>query len=134
MIGAVKSFFANYVNFKGRSRRRDYWLAMLGLAIVEVILYVILMASIVSAAASETQEPGPMFMVSMILLLVFTLAIIVPSLAIVIRRLHDIGKSGVWFFISFIPVIGSIMIFIFMLMDSQPGTNQWGPNPKGIES
>jgi uncharacterized membrane protein YhaH (DUF805 family) len=59
------------------------------------------------------------------------LAVLVPSLAVMIRRLHDIGKSGWWFFISFIPLIGSIWLLVLLVTDSQPGENQYGPNPKG---
>lgn len=62
----------------------------------------------------------------------FGLAIIVPTLALWMRRLHDTGKSGWWLLISLVPAVGSIVLLIFALLDSQPGDNQYGPNPKGL--
>jgi uncharacterized membrane protein YhaH (DUF805 family) len=64
--------------------------------------------------------------------LLYGLAVLIPSLALVIRRLHDIGKSGWWFFIGAIPLIGGFWLLLLMLTDSQPGDNQYGPNPKMI--
>ena len=63
--------------------------------------------------------------------MIVVLGLIVPSLAVSIRRLHDIGKSGWFILISLVPVIGGIILIIFSLMDSQPGSNAYGPNPKG---
>ncbi len=63
---------------------------------------------------------------------VYGLAILVPALALLLRRLHDIGKSGWWIFINFVPFVGPILFFIFLIRDSQPGPNKYGPNPKGI--
>lgn len=60
----------------------------------------------------------------------YSLAMLVPSLAVAVRRLHDVGKSGWWIFINLVPLIGSIWFLILMLQDSQPGENQYGPNPK----
>ncbi len=61
----------------------------------------------------------------------YNLAIFLPSIAIGIRRLHDIGKTGWWLLISFIPCIGTIVLLVFACTDSQPGENLYGPNPKG---
>lgn len=63
---------------------------------------------------------------------VFGLAIFVPALAVLFRRLHDIGKSGWWLFIIFVPFVGPILFLIFLIRDSQAGPNKYGPNPKGI--
>lgn len=60
----------------------------------------------------------------------YSLAILLPTWAVTVRRLHDVGKSGWWIFISLIPLIGGIWLFILTLTDSQPGDNQYGPNPK----
>jgi uncharacterized membrane protein YhaH (DUF805 family) len=57
--------------------------------------------------------------------------VLVPSIAVTVRRLHDTGRSGWWILISLVPVIGWIVLLVFMLTDSQPGSNQYGPNPKG---
>lgn len=135
MISAMKLFFKNYVNFSGRSRRSEYWWPVLGCGIVNFILYIVCLGSMTAGLLSENEVSagvGGALIISFILILIFNLAIIVPSLSVMIRRLHDIGKSGAWFFIAFIPLIGSIVLLVFMCMDSQPGQNQWGPNPKGM--
>lgn len=136
MFSAIKLFFKNYVNFSGRSRRSEYWWPMLGFGIINMILYAILMGSMVSALVSENGDAAAgsagVLMIVMVLALILNLAILVPTLSVMIRRLHDIGKSGVWFFISFVPLVGSIVMLVFLCTDSQPGSNQWGPNPKGL--
>lgn len=67
------------------------------------------------------------------LLFAYSLVIMVPGLAVTIRRLHDIGKSGWWYFIAFVPLVGGIVLFIFTLLDSEPYANQWGLDPKAAE-
>ncbi|MEP1500313.1 DUF805 domain-containing protein, partial [Nonlabens ulvanivorans] len=67
-----------------------------------------------------------------ILFLLYTLATIIPSLAVIVRRLHDTGRSGWFYFISMIPLVGTVILLIWLIEDSKHGANQWGPNPKGI--
>jgi uncharacterized membrane protein YhaH (DUF805 family) len=62
--------------------------------------------------------------------MLYSLAIIIPDTAVVVRRLHDVGKSGWWYLIALIPLVGMIWLLVLLLMDSQPGTNQYGANPK----
>jgi uncharacterized membrane protein YhaH (DUF805 family) len=66
-----------------------------------------------------------------LLLGLFSLAIFIPNLAVIVRRLHDQDKSGWWFFISFVPIIGGIWLLILYLTDGTPGPNRFGPDPKG---
>ena len=106
-VEAVKLFFTRYTDFKGRSRRSEYWWASLATTIISGVL-----SSVIPNFAW-----------------IWTLVILVPSVAICLRRLHDIGKSGWWYLINLIPVIGQIIFLIFMLKDSA-ADNQWGPNPK----
>lgn len=77
--------------------------------------------------------PESAMMIGLGLLGILVLGIIIPSLAVIVRRLHDTGKSGWWYLISFIP-FGSIVLLIFFCLDSEPGTNKWGPNPKMLNS
>ena len=65
---------------------------------------------------------------------IYALATLVPSLAVGVRRLHDTNRSGWWVLIGFIPVIGSIILIFFLAADSQPGDNQYGPNPKSLDA
>jgi uncharacterized membrane protein YhaH (DUF805 family) len=62
---------------------------------------------------------------------IYSLSIIIPSIAVGIRRLHDTDRTGWWCLIGFVPLIGAIVLLIFFLLDSTPGTNRFGPNPKG---
>jgi uncharacterized membrane protein YhaH (DUF805 family) len=66
-------------------------------------------------------------------MMAYCLALFVPSLSVTVRRLHDIGKSGWWYFIAFLPLIGGIILFVFTLLDSEPYANQWGLDPKASE-
>lgn len=73
---------------------------------------------------------GGLFGISGVLSGVYGLAVLIPGIAVSIRRLHDTNRSGWWLLISLVPVIGTIVLIIFMVQDSQPDTNQYGPNPK----
>jgi len=65
-----------------------------------------------------------------VLSLIYSLAVLLPGIGVYIRRLHDTGRSGWWLFIGLIPLIGAIILLVFMVSDSQPETNQYGPSPK----
>ena len=67
-----------------------------------------------------------------LLIFVYAVAVFVPSLAMSVRRLHDTGRSGWFLLLNLIPYIGGIIVFVFSVLDSQPGANQYGPNPKGL--
>lgn len=110
---AVKSCFSQYAGFNGRARRSEYWFWYLFSAIV---------GSVVSIIAKNTSD-----LVSLV-----PLVILVPSLAVEFRRLHDTGRSGAFVLLNFIPLIGQIILIIFCVQDSQPGENKYGPNPKGM--
>ena len=116
MVDALKLYIQNYTNFNGRSTRSEYWYAALGIYVVDLVLLLL----------------GKVLVIFTILASLLSLATIVPSLAICIRRLHDIGKSGWWYLLGFVPIVGWIILIIWFIRDSQPGDNQWGPNPKGI--
>lgn len=126
----MDSYFApwrKYASFGGRARRKEFWTFSLVNAAILVVIAII--AGILGAAAGtggSGSPPTPL----MILFVLFYLAVLIPSLAVQVRRLHDIGKSGWWWFINFVPFIGGIWLLILFLLDSQPGSNQWGPNPK----
>ncbi|MFJ9119616.1 DUF805 domain-containing protein [Streptomyces sp. NPDC102394] len=105
-----------YAEFSGRSRRNEYWMFALFVGIIDVILAVIPIASKTPALFA--------------LLGIFYLAILVPSLAVGVRRMHDTGRSGWWLLIGAVPFIGGIWLLVLTCLDSQPGPNQYGPNPK----
>lgn len=104
-----------YADFSGRARRTEYWMFALFNFIFSFVLGFVL--AIIGLG---------------FLSYIYSIAILIPSLAVCIRRLHDIGKSGWWYLIGFVPVVGIIVLLIWFCTDSQPGNNEWGPNPKGI--
>jgi len=109
-----------YVTFSGRARRKEYWMFVLFNLIFAIVAMVL---DNVLGLANEQTGYG-------IIYTLYTLGVLLPSLAVGVRRLHDIGKSGWWLFISLIPLIGAIWLLVLMATDSQPGDNQYGPNPK----
>lgn len=114
----------NYANFEGRARRQEYWMFYLFNMIFTFLLYIPLIA----AAAMESDA---LMLTGGILLMLYILAIIIPSIAVSVRRLHDQDKSGSWYFVTFIPFIGGIWLLILMVTEGTHGPNQYGPDPKG---
>lgn len=111
-----------YADFKGRSRRKEYWMFQLGIFLAYIVAAVFI--AIVGAVLGETASG----IVTLPLFLVI-LGIIVPALAVTVRRLHDQDKSGWWILINIIP-FGGIVLLVFMCLEGTNGTNQYGPDPK----
>lgn len=108
-----------YSDFKGRARRKEYWM---------FTLFYLIFAIVVMALEFAMGMGGEMG-VGM-LYLIFMLGHLVPSLAVSVRRLHDVGKSGWMILIALIPVIGWIWLLVLALTDSKPGDNEYGARPK----
>lgn len=111
---AIEHVFTNYANFNGRARRSEYWYFMLFYCLV-VLCFVPL-----------TILPGLAFLEA-----AFMLGMAIPSVAVCWRRLHDTGRSGAWWLLVWLPIVGAVMLVIWLAQDSQPGPNTYGPNPKG---
>jgi uncharacterized membrane protein YhaH (DUF805 family) len=128
-----------YAVFSGRARRKEYWMFWLFNWIIGFVLYFI------ENIAGIAPESGR------VLMILYTLAVLLPTLAVAVRRLHDTGRSGWWLLImlavavrrlhdpgrsgwwlltSFVAIIGGIVLLVFLVQDSQPAENQYGPNPK----
>ena len=108
-----------YAVFSGRARRKEYWMFTLFSTIIAFVLGFI--ESIVGIAPQTNQS---------ILVGIYTLAVLIPSIAVSVRRLHDTGRSGLWVLIGLVPLIGAIVLIVFTVQDSQQGDNQYGSNPK----
>ena len=121
----VLAVLKKYAVFSGRARRKEFWMFYLFIFIGVIVAAILdnVLGITIEATRYAGVEYGP-------LTILFYLAILVPVLAVGIRRLHDIGKSGWWLCISFIPVIGSIWLIVLLATDGRPGENQYGPNPK----
>ena len=116
IIDWFKKCMRNYVNFSGRARRKEYWyfvLVQMGLIIVAMILDAIIFNS----------ETGLFYVV-------VVPSLFLPGLAVTIRRLHDTSRSGWWFLLSILPLIGSIILLVFLASNTKLETNQWGPPAK----
>ncbi len=111
-----------YADFSGRSRRKEYWMFFLLCVAVSVAI------SIVGSIGAGTG--GDMNFLGSLLMGLFFLAIIVPSIAVQVRRFHDQDKSGWFVLLNFIPLIGGLIVFVFMLLEGTRGPNQYGPDPK----
>jgi uncharacterized membrane protein YhaH (DUF805 family) len=109
-----------YADFSGRARRSEYWYFAL-FNMIFVICAMIL--DNVLGIALEGIGYGPIY-------LLYVLAMFIPGVAVVVRRLHDVGKSGWMYFIVLIPIIGAIWLIVLLFTESQQGENKWGPNPK----
>lgn len=112
-----------YADFSGRARRKEYWIFSLINYIIIFFLYILQIVMIEST----------LWLIFPIIFFLYAVAVLLPGLAVSIRRLHDIGKSGWWYLIYLIPIIGAIWLTVLMCLDSEPGENQWGENPKEIE-
>ncbi|SMC35340.1 DUF805 domain-containing protein [Moheibacter sediminis] len=124
-----KVVFENYANFRGRARRSEYWYFALCNGIISMVFYIPLL---VTGGFSDNSEPGIIFWLCYGLLMVYGLATFVPTLAVTVRRLHDIGKSGWYYFVGFIPLVGPIILLVWFFTEGEGHTNQWGSDPKDI--
>ena len=105
-----------YADFSGRARRTEYWMFALFNVIISVVLSII----------DNFAGTGYLGMI-------YSLAVLIPGLAVCVRRLHDIGKSGWYYFIGLIPIIGAIILLVWFCTEGEPQSNAWGPDPKAGE-
>ncbi|MFK7735923.1 MAG: DUF805 domain-containing protein [Pirellulaceae bacterium] len=115
-----KVVFENYANFQGRASRREYWMFFLCNIAVAVLLMIMDGVLLMTVGIAGLN-------------LLYTLAVIIPGVAVTIRRLHDTGRSGWWILIGLVPLVGLLLLY-FMCVDSDPGANEYGENPKQFQS
>ena len=113
-MGGYLAALRNYVGFGGRARRREFW----GFALV-------------SAVVSVALQAGGWLVKSQIPVQVYEIAVLLPSLAVLFRRLHDAGRSAWWLLIGVIPLAGQIVLLVFLCTAGDRGDNRYGPDPKG---
>lgn len=108
-----------YAVFQGRARRKEYWMFVLMNFIVAFVLGFL-------GSALGLKVAGGFNLIG----LLYAMLVMLPSIAVGVRRLHDIGRSGWWMWIALIPLLGSILLLVWAVLDSEPGQNAYGPNPK----
>lgn len=116
----------HYADFSGRTRRKEYWMFVLCQFLIAMLFQILAYTAVF---AENPTMSGIIFALNFL----FSFGVLIPSLAIVVRRLHDVGRSGWWYLILFVPIIGVIVLFVFLLSDGQPHTNQYGEDPKANE-
>ena len=107
-----------YAVFDGRAHRTEFWLFFLFSFIISLFLGVIV------------GLVGSLWFITTL----YALAVLIPGLAVSVRRLHDTNRSGWWILTGLVPILGWIALLIFYIEDSRPGANQYGPNPKGVQA
>ncbi len=122
---AIKSYFKNYATFKGRARRSEFWFTVLFTFLVSVALSIIFPGPTEMVWDMEVEQTSAAENL-------WSLATLVPSLAVTWRRLHDVGRSGKYFFFILIPIAGIIMLLIELTKDSQAGANAYGEPVKAV--
>ncbi|MBV1691576.1 DUF805 domain-containing protein [Novosphingobium sp. G106] len=110
-----------YADFSGRSRRKEYWMFVLGIFIAAIVLSIV--ESILGLSGMVGGVYGP-------LTTILLLAVIIPGIAVQVRRFHDQDKSGWFVLLALIPFIGSIAVLVFMCLEGTKGPNRFGPDPK----
>ena len=113
-----------YAVFSGRSRRKEYWYFVLFNLIVSLVL------SAVDALLGTLSSSSNVGLLGGI----YGLAVLIPSIAVSVRRLHDIDRTGWWVLIGLVPLIGTIVLLVFAALEGSAGSNRFGPNPKGAEA
>ena len=119
------SDLTHFSDFNGRARRKEYWMFALWNAIIVLVIGALF--GFLGRNGSGIEVGIMMQAVS-----IYNLLVLIPSVAVAVRRVHDMGKSGFWVFLGFVPVIGWIWLLIYLVTDSTKGDNEYGPNPKTI--
>ncbi|MGE0233729.1 MAG: DUF805 domain-containing protein [Flavobacteriaceae bacterium] len=120
MKSAVTTVYTNYFGFTGRAARSEFWYFILFVIVIGVVL------NIIDSAIFGMGMGGVGILGG-----IFSLASLIPEIAVAIRRLHDSGRTGWWLLLVLIPLIGWLVLIYFYVQPSQPGANQYGPNPYG---
>ena len=116
-----------YATFSGRASRSEFWYFTLINSIISIGI-------IFLAVLAVDNNSYDIANVLIIIFYIYGIATLLPSISVIVRRLHDIGKSGWWYFIVIIPIVGPLILLYFMILDSTPGDNVYGANPKGIKA
>jgi uncharacterized membrane protein YhaH (DUF805 family) len=124
-----------YADFNGRSRRKEYWMFVLGLLIVYLALG--MLVAVGAASTPMGMEQGMAWssvaMLGMGLIFLVAFAVIIPAIAVQVRRFHDQDKSGWFVLLNLVPYVGGIIVLVFMCLEGTKGDNRYGPDPKAGE-
>ncbi|MGN9812519.1 DUF805 domain-containing protein [Micromonospora sp. BQ11] len=118
---AIRSVLTQYVGFTGRARRSEYWWFALFSFLVSIVAAIL--DGVFGTNLGDAGSTG-------VIGLIVTVALLLPSLAVGVRRLHDTDRSGWWLLIGLVPLVGAIVLLVFFVKDGTPGANRFGPDPR----
>ncbi len=118
MIAPLKK----YADFQGRARRAEYWMFV----VFQILVYIAVAIVGMIVSGGDTNSTAASALMGLV-----SLGLLIPSIAVTVRRLHDTNRTGWWIFISLIPVIGGLWLLVLTVLDGTPATNRFGPDPKG---
>ena len=116
--------YRKYFDFSGRARRSEYWLFVLFMAVVVIVLQAVAAVGLLSRQDVASH-------VVVLAMSAFCLLTMIPLLALKFRRLHDTNRSAWWLLIGLVPLLGALVLLVFLVLDGTPGQNRFGPDPKG---
>jgi uncharacterized membrane protein YhaH (DUF805 family) len=127
MLSLMFDPLRKYATFTGRARRSEYWLFWLFTVILEVVVSVV-------TGGFGNNPMSPTLGLGLMVYCLILLALIIPSIAVGVRRLHDTDRSGWWLLIAFLPIIGALVLLVFFVLEGTRGANRFGPDPKAGEA
>jgi uncharacterized membrane protein YhaH (DUF805 family) len=130
-LDSVQTCLRKYGDFSGRARPSEYWFWYLAVAAAYTVVFVAFMIPALVTMDPVTQEPGVLGTIGSVLWIVIALGTVVPMISAAVRRLHDTGKSGWLYLLTFIPLVGGILGIVLLALPGQSGPNEYGPDPKG---
>ncbi|GAA4716281.1 DUF805 domain-containing protein [Isoptericola chiayiensis] len=125
---AVRTVFGKYATFSGRARRSEYWWWYLFVLLVSIALSILV--AVFGGYSIDADTGMPVFEFgSALLIFAAWLLFVIPNIAVTVRRLHDTDRSGFWWFIGFVPLVGWIILLVLMVLEGTQGPNRFGPDP-----
>lgn len=124
-----------YADFSGRSRRKEYWMFTLGVVLAFVFAFIVfaLVAGTLGSSGNSEDVTSMIGGTGVLIFVIGYLAILIPSIAVQVRRFHDQDKSGWFVLLGLIPYIGGLIVLVFMCLEGTQGPNRFGPDPKNPE-
>lgn len=115
----IECITKKYFQFKGRARRKEFWYFVLFNVIIALVIGII---EVMVSGGNTYQSPGALSSL-------YTLLVLIPSIAVTVRRLHDNNRSGWWYLMNFVPIVGPIILLIFLVQKGTAGENRFGSDP-----
>lgn len=129
-VESIKSVFSKYAVFSGRARRSEYWWFVLANAIVGNVLYFVTIGPSYQDAINNQDFSNFSLGVGGMVYVLYGLAVFLPGLGVLVRRLHDAGRSGWYYWMALIPLAGVFIVLYFLVQEGTNGANAYGPDPK----